>query len=659
MSDFLIRFSGAEDAADQIHQVEMELRSEEDETSRIRSGFRSEFGGRERILRNLKKLMDRFNDLGEGAASFQENLEMILRLYRDAEEGILGNLTSSSPKSNPASSERTDAVSSQDEYEGSSIIDRIDASGKNDEKNGLLPGVGMVAAGVLGAGAQASAEGAGQAAGSAAGGDDMSEAAADADGTQPTEACSADLEELTPAVSFPSEEVISGEGDVKLPAASFEEFLALLPEEIRSLLPDACLEYLRELFDAISHFEMPFGDVWFPGIETMIASGIWASFFTFLMWYFYRNNENQEGTETGGTENEDTEEGTAEEEQIEEESTDEDADAAAESADEESASDDATRASDAGEVDKQTDSVAGESESTENANSDASNAETKTDGNSGTEDTGSEEAVSTDSTSGNATSENATTENSATENAVSDPPVSENSAAGDTSASSNNTDNNTMDGSSSQNAEKTEQYNSGINNSGAETAAKAQTAADNALAGDTGVSSGDRSGSGSGRHSGGGSGGGSGSGSGSGTGGYSGLTDSVDLSQGIGDGSAAAEAIPDTGLTEANSLSAGSDPKADYLSSLLGDQGSVTDGLKNWMEAGMENWGRGVAQKLQTTSSSFTSSSPVKTVAKSVVNAAVVDAGMQLAAQGVGVVGSAVGGGKAGLFEELEEEFAV
>lgn len=647
MSDFLIRFSSAEDALDQIHQVEMELRSEEDETSRIRSGFHSEFGGRERILRNLKNLIDRFNDLGEGTFSFQENLEMILRLYRDAEEGILGNLTSSSPKSNPASLERADSVSGQEEYKGSSIIDRIDASGKNDEKNGLLPGVGMVVAGVLGAGAQASLAGTGQVAGSVAGGDDMPEAIADADtdGTQPIEARTADLEELAPYVTFPSEETISGEGEENLPFASIEEFLASLPEDIRELLPDACLEYLRELFDAISHFEMPFGDVWFPGIETMIASGIWASFFTFLMWYFYRSNENQEGVETGSTENKDTgdegtEEGDAEEEQIEEDGTEEESDAVAESAGEESALDDAAE-----------DSDTGEGESTEDVDSDSSNAETEIDVNSVTENTCSEESVSSDSTSGNSTFENSTTENTS-----SNLSAFENSAAGDTSSTDHSAGNNTMAGSSLQNLENTDQTYSATNDPGAEAVAKAQMAADNPTIGDTSGSSNGRLGSGSGKFSGGGSGGGSGSKAG--TGRYSGLADSANLSHDFNNGAVTAEVSPDTVLSEANAGSAGSDPKAEYLSSLLGDKGSVTDGLKNWMESGMDNWGRGAAQKLQTFASSSTSPSPVKTVAQSVVNAAVVDAGMQLAAHGVGVVGSAVGGGKAGLFEELEEEIA-
>ena len=96
------------------------------------------------------------------------------------------------------------------------------------------------------------------------------------------------------------------------------------------------------------------------------------------------------------------------------------------------------------------------------------------------------------------------------------------------------------------------------------------------------------------------------------------------------------------------------DATGDYLRTLLGDGNSVTDGLKSWTESNMTSWGARAAQKLQNGSASFSGTSPAGKVAGSVVRAAVVNAGIEIAAHGAGAVSAAAGGGSKDIFEEIE-----
>ena len=96
------------------------------------------------------------------------------------------------------------------------------------------------------------------------------------------------------------------------------------------------------------------------------------------------------------------------------------------------------------------------------------------------------------------------------------------------------------------------------------------------------------------------------------------------------------------------------DATGDYLRTLLGDGNSVTDGLKSWTKSNMTSWGTRAAQKHQNGSSSFSGTSPAGKVAGSVVRAAVVNAGIEIAAHGAGAVSAAAGGGSKDIFEEIE-----
>ena len=96
------------------------------------------------------------------------------------------------------------------------------------------------------------------------------------------------------------------------------------------------------------------------------------------------------------------------------------------------------------------------------------------------------------------------------------------------------------------------------------------------------------------------------------------------------------------------------DATGDYLRTLLGDGNSVTDGLKSWTKSNMTSWGTRAAQKLQNGSSSFSGTSPAGKVAGSLVRAAVVNAGIEIAAHGAGAVSAAAGGGSKDIFEEIE-----
>ncbi|MDO5132773.1 MAG: hypothetical protein Q4D81_07305, partial [Eubacteriales bacterium] len=154
--------------------------------------------------------------------------------------------------------------------------------------------------------------------------------------------------------------------------------------------------------------------------------------------------------------------------------------------------------------------------------------------------------------------------------------------------------------------------------------------------------------------SGGSSGGGSHGGSGSGQG-FSGSNDSPSsLYDDAVSVSSPVDETPASGLS-AGADAAGTDAVSEYLSSLLSGQKEMTNELSEWTKTNLRNWGRKAAQKLSSASATFTSPNPVKTVAESVVRAAVVDVGIELAAHGAGAV-SAISGGKKDIFEELNEK---
>ena len=92
MNGFLVRFSNTESALDHMQQVESEIHSEEEEVSRIRRGFRHEFGGKERILQNLKAQIDKMAALGDHVQTLQTTLSSIMELYAAVEEKLVGSI---------------------------------------------------------------------------------------------------------------------------------------------------------------------------------------------------------------------------------------------------------------------------------------------------------------------------------------------------------------------------------------------------------------------------------------------------------------------------------------------------------------------------------------------------------------------------------------
>lgn len=81
MNEFMIKFASAESALSQMQQLESAIRSEGEEIAKIRSGFNAQFGGRARILQNLRGQMDRMSDLGDSMKTFESSLESILGIY--------------------------------------------------------------------------------------------------------------------------------------------------------------------------------------------------------------------------------------------------------------------------------------------------------------------------------------------------------------------------------------------------------------------------------------------------------------------------------------------------------------------------------------------------------------------------------------------------
>lgn len=90
MNEFLIKFANAENALNQMRQVESAIRSESEEISEIRRGLRSEFGGKDRILHNLQTVTNRMSELGDSAKNFGNGLESILNIYNAVEQSLLG-----------------------------------------------------------------------------------------------------------------------------------------------------------------------------------------------------------------------------------------------------------------------------------------------------------------------------------------------------------------------------------------------------------------------------------------------------------------------------------------------------------------------------------------------------------------------------------------
>ena len=519
MNGFLVRFSNTESALDHMQQVESEIHSEEEEVSRIRRGFRHEFGGKERILQNLKAQIDKMAALGDHVQTLQTTLSSIMELYAAVEEKLVGSIEIPDTQSQaPSASARPDGAEAREDGESrkpASVFDTIHEALKMDESKGVIVGGSLVGAAVLGSAAKGAAlEGDPsarlQAEGFISGTEGENLPGQMETGQEGTAAVCADMDSLTSAVPEFSGDFLKKLSEV----SSWDEFLALFPTDTVDQLPEAAKNYLQQLFERFNTGHFPVGDVVFPEMPELLTCGVWGTFFTAVMWYFYLNG-NEEAA--GALPNEQQQE----------------AELPSETGKEVELPDGRIRTAGKGQIKP----LSGEN------------------------------------------------------------PKDGASAAGDSKSG----------GSKS-------------------------------------------SGGGGGGHK--GSGGGGGGSTGSSMPEYhSSIQD--DPSSGTSGSAADPSEGMATGAPE-YTAEVNTDATGDYLRTLLGDGNSVTDGLKSWTKSNMTSWGARAAQKLQNGSASFSGTSPAGKVAGSVVRAAVVNAGIEIAAHGAGAVSAAAGGGSKDIFEEIE-----
>lgn len=285
MNEFMIRFASAENALSRMQQAESEIRSNGEDISKIRNGFHAEFGGKTRILRNLRCQIEKMSDLGDSLKTFESSLESILSLYNAVELNLLKQVQELPGKSMAGTGS---SATAEQETGTDETVDRIHRAGKTDIRGGLVAGASMIGAATLGS----SVSGV------------LGAAASDFDEIE-------SLFEQMPRLIFPE---YAGE-------TLWEDFLSFLPLEAVGELPEPALEYLHELFDILRVFPLPFGAVFFPGPADLINCGIWTTFYTLITWYFYQQGFFQKeeteplgseaGTSDAGEEPGDSETGTS------------------------------------------------------------------------------------------------------------------------------------------------------------------------------------------------------------------------------------------------------------------------------------------------------------------------------------------------------------
>ncbi|MBQ6636639.1 MAG: hypothetical protein IJH81_09820 [Lachnospiraceae bacterium] len=712
MNEFMIRFASAENALEHMQQVESAIRSQSEEISKIRREFRADFRGKARILQNLYNQMNRMSGLGDSAKVFEDSLESILGIYNAVEQELLGQVedTGRSGAAPSAVSSGGENASEKDREQ-----DYIHNAGKRDEKRSLIPGASIIGAGTIGqyllgdnqdpegdpAGTQGAGGGEGQ----------NADQAADGAGTSQAAPAVTDLDDLT-AVLFP----IPVDPDrIFKKEDPWEDFLHFLPAWLVEMLPDFALEYLHELFDLFRNLTELFGDVRFLDAEDILICGIWGTFYTLLIWYFYQKAFPQDG-DTIETKSEDIrpiDESAEDGDPSEEEQELEDGPGDEESTREEDSNSVEDKEQD-GDTPEEQDSVEdqGQDEETsenkqdsvENQGQDEETSENKQDsaedrgqdestaekeGGAAEENSGAGDPESSPLKTGDNTSDRGQQTNDSRDEAGKSTadPASENSAddsgakdmpgkpasdpAGDRKAArpaadpagSSTVEKPATDPSIKSTtvkpienpAAKSEAAKAAADPKAASGTAKAaadpKAASGTAKTADTGAGktsgSGKPSGGGGGKSSGGGgksSGGGGGKSSGGGSAGT--------------DGSY----LPEDTAAEVSDPGA-SDTTGDYLTSLLGEDSRNSTGISDWAKSTMDNWGQKAAEKLAESGAGEAAEkaaqtaagiggSPIGRTARSIVCAAVINAGIDMAMQGAGAVGSVLGG-KDDLFKEL------
>lgn len=647
MNEFMIRFDSAEDALDHMREVESAIRSEGEEISKIRKGFRSEFGGKARILQNLRAQIEKMSGLGDTARTFGASLDSILSLYSNVERDVLGNV-----EKMERTALRFTGSSSGDEVlpgeDQETTVDRIHEAGREDEKKGFAEGATLIALLTLGPRDSGPTETGTEDYRQPMPADEETEAEPaapenEAAETLPPAELGPGLENIEPAVVLP---YVGPEEEAAVPA-SWEDFLTHLPEGLLERLPETALEYLHELFEFLKNFPMPFGVVRYLLPRDLVDCGIWATFFTLIIWYFYQKNhfsgekpetidpetetsdqeENPEDKENEEeeliTEEQDQEE-TAEDSNnfIEEETPDEKETGTEDVSDSESGSmDEAGEKPEAGSNDG-----TGKTDSPEESTSEMNPAD-QTQGGWGKNPGRNPEGTSGQETSRPAAEDWGKNPEKTTQQAQKEPPADNVSAL------------------SEETPAKADQALANETPAADAKFGAAKKAADQAK-----TLAAEKSPKTSGSHSGGGSGSGGRSG---GSGGSSSLPSDTSIGSGSSD-------------TTDSTLSPGTDTD-EYLTSLTGDRSSGSGGLTDWARETMSDWGRKTAEQMAESAAAAGNAAgaavtpsglrnPIGKAARSVVCAAAIDAGMEMAMHGAGALSAVFGGGKGDPFGEIDDE---
>ena len=728
MNEFMIRFASAENALEHMQQVESAIRSQSEEISKIRREFRADFRGKARILQNLYNQMNRMSGIGDSAKVFEDSLESILGIYNAVEQELLGQVedTGRSGAAPSAVSSGGENASEKDREQ-----DYIHNAGKRDEKRSLIPGASIIGAGTIGqyllgddqdpagdpAGTQRAGGGEGQ----------NADQAADGAGTSQAAPAVTDLDDLT-AVLFP----IPVDPDrIFKKEDPWEDFLHFLPAWLVEMLPDFALEYLHELFDLFRNLTELFGDVRFLDAEDILICGIWGTFYTLLIWYFYQKAFPQDGdtietksedirpidesAEDGdpSEEEQELEDGPGEEEStreedsnsVEEPGQDEDTSENKQDSVEDQGQDEETSenkqdsAEDRGQDESTAEKDGGAAEENSGAgdpeNSPLKMGDDTSDRGQQTNDSRGEAGKNTADPSSDNRGGNSADDSGAKNmpgKPASDPagdskaakPVTDPAGAGDSTASKPAADSAgdsvaskpAADPAGSSTVEKPATDPSiksttvkPIENPAAKSEA-AKAAADPKAASRTAKAAADpkaasgtakTADTGAGKTSGSGKPSGGGGGKSSGGGGKSSGGGGGKSSGGGGSGTDASY-LPEDTAAEVTDPGA-SDTTGDYLTSLLGEDSRNSTGISDWAKSTMDNWGQKAAEKLAESGAGEAAEkaaqtaagiggSPIGRTARSIVCAAVINAGIDMAMQGAGAVGSVLGG-KDDLFKEL------
>lgn len=685
MNEFLIRFANAEKALRQMQQVESAIRSNGEEISKIRNGFRSEFGGKARILENLRKQIERMANLGDTAESFETALDSVMKLYNTAEQNLLEGTGTAAGKEEAPAHFSADDMPKYGTDEHRTRIDREDRKNRGEKDKNPS---GQIAEGILGPLIFSRLN------------DEMQDnPQVDADARTETTPAAADIqveeENVYPAVATDLEEVEPaiplgpvGPGETEKEYATLEEFLEQFPGDVLEEITELALEYLREYYEILMTITGPFGDVRFLNLQDLISCEVWVGLYALISWYLEHRDALYENEETASEAveemviSEPEEETDSEQDKDEilsepEEETDseQEKDGVLSEPEEETVSETAKNSGAENDPEQNPEAPAEQGESTDSAKTDtvempqdekpadpgkepepavqAARVEPQTENPSrempGQTASGAWDKVPDRKETGPSPADINAADNTKT---GIDPAAKKETGIANTDSGSSGI---RETGSKNPGVQTKETGKTGIQETGvSKEAAPLNTQERPGLEKLPETAAGtippDAAKAGGGARSGGSGGGKSGGGGHSGGGGGS----SLPADTGI-----------DTALPE--TAAEGKEMAGEYISDLLGTRDTSSVKIGEWAKNAMVGWGRKAADRLSGIgtetaagmsglhSSPSLKSSPVGRTARSMVYAAVIDAGLEMAMHGAGAVSSVFGAGKDDLFEEMEK----